>query len=155
MELPQIASFFRKHQPLEGNSDKDVVYRTMNIYSQNIDKRFAGVPHLIKTSRDCLANSGSGRCTRFMWNSGMFKLWSHISQFYYRDMECGLKMLTKLTNDHMNLTPYSVMRGRLGVQVLIQTVCTCLNNFGPPEAAGAAKFCIMVDKFFDCLNVTF
>ena len=39
----------------------------------------------------------------------MFILWSHISQFYYRDMECGLKMLTKLTNDHMNLTPYSVM----------------------------------------------
>ena len=83
----------------------------------------------------------------------MFILCSHISQFYYRDMECGLKMLTKLTNDHMNLTPYSVMRVRLAAQVLSQTVGTCLNNFGPPGTAGTTKFCIMMDKFFDCLNV--
>ena len=72
--------FFRMHQPLQGDSDKDVVYRTINIYSKNIDTRFiyffADVPHLVKTSRNCLANSGSGRCTRFMWNSGMFILWS-------------------------------------------------------------------------------
>ena len=133
--------FFRMHQPLQGDSDKDVVYRTINIYSKNISfiYLFADVPHLIKTSRNCLANSGSCRCTRFMWNSGMFILWSHISQFYFCDMECGLKMLTKLTNDHMNLTPYIVMRVRFAAQVLSQTVGTCLNNFGPPETTGTAK----------------
>ena len=32
--------FFRMHQPLQGDSDKDVVYRTINIYSKNIDTRF-------------------------------------------------------------------------------------------------------------------
>ena len=91
---------FRMHQPLEGDSDKDVVYRTMNIYSKNIDTRFiyffADVPHLVKT-------------TRFMGNSGMFILWSHISQFYYRDMECSLKMLTTLRGLIFALTYF---RGR-------------------------------------------
>ena len=49
-----------------------------------------------KTSRNCLANSGSGRCTRFMWNSGMFILWSHICQddlenYFGRQRAIGLR----------------------------------------------------------------
>ena len=28
-----------------------------------------------------------------------------------------------------------------------------LRSFGPPEAEGTAKYCEMVDGFFDCLNV--
>ena len=28
-----------------------------------------------------------------------------------------------------------------------------LNHFGSPEAAVTAEFCLMIDKFFDCLNV--
>ena len=45
------------------------------------------------------------------------------------------------------------MRVRLAAQVLSETVGSVLNQFGPPEAAGTAKFCIMMDKFLDCLNV--
>ena len=70
-----------------------VVYRSENLYSK--DKRFvyffADVPHLIKTTRNCLSNSGSGRCTRFMWNSGFFILWLHITSLYRQDLDCGLK----------------------------------------------------------------
>ena len=147
--------FFRMHKGLDDNPEKGVVYRTKNLVSK--EKRyiyfFADVPHLIKTTRNCLSNSGSGRATRWMWNSGMFILWSHISDFYYNDSQNGLKMLPKLTNDHIMLTPYSLMRVRLAAQILSNTVGVCLNEFGPPEASGTAKFCIMMDKFFDCLNV--
>ena len=114
---------------------------------------FSDAPHLIKTTRNCLSNSGSNRCTRFMWNSGFFILWSHITNFHYEDSQCGLKMLNKLTSDHLNLTPFSVMRVRLAAQVLSETVGSVLNSFGPDDAAGTAKFCLMMDKFFDCLNV--
>ena len=38
-------------------------------------------------------------------------------------------------------------------QVLSETVGNVLNSSGPEETTGTAKFCIMVDKFFDCLNV--
>ena len=68
-------------------------------------------------------------------------------------MQSGLKFVPKLTNDHINLTPYSVMRVNLAAQVLSDTVGNVLAQFGPPEATGTANFCLMMHKFLDCLNV--
>ena len=147
--------FFRMHKALDGDCSENVVYRTQNLFSK--EERFiyffADVPHLMKTARNCLANSGSGRTSRLLWNDGFHILWSHISKFYFDDLDSGLKMLPKLTSDHFNLTPYSVMRVHLAAQVLSDTVAVCLDKFGPPEASATAKFCSMMDKFFDCLNV--
>ena len=147
--------FFKMHKKLDGGSGKNIIYRTKNLFSN--DNRFifffADVPHLIKTSRNCLSNSGSGCKSRYMWNSGFFLLWNHITTFYNSDLERGLKLVPKLTSDHINLTPYSVMRVRLASQVLSETVGNVLKQFGPPEAAGTAEFCLMMDMFFDCLNV--
>ena len=42
------------------------------------------------------------------------------------------------------------MRVRLAAQDLSDTVGNVLNEFGPPEA----QFCLMMDTFFDCLNVS-
>ena len=67
-------------------------------------------------------------------------------------MERGLKLVNKLTRVHIKLT-YSVMRVNLAARVLSEIVGNVLNNFGPEEAAGTGKFGLMMDKFFDCLNV--
>ena len=114
------------HKFLGGDAEKAVIYRSENLFSKEklYIHFFADAPHLIKTVLNCLSNSGSGHCTRFMWNSGFFVLWSHISTLYYQDLECGLKMLNKLTSDHINLTPFSVMRVRLAAEVLSETVGT-------------------------------
>ena len=96
--------------------------------------------HLIKTSRNCIVNSGAGRATRFMWNNGLYILWRHISQVYYADLDCGLKLVNKLTIDHINLTPYSGMRVRLAAQTLSDTAGNVLNEFGPPDAVGDPNF---------------
>ena len=61
------------------------------------------------------------------------------------DIDNGLKLLPKLTYDHINLNSYSVMRVSLAAQVLSASVAA--------EAAATAKFCEMVDSFFDCMNV--
>ena len=45
------------------------------------------------------------------------------------------------------------MRVNLAAQVLSKAVGNVLNNFGPEEPAGTGKFCLMMDKFFDCLYV--
>ena len=45
------------------------------------------------------------------------------------------------------------MNVRLAVQVLSSSVGNVLNEFGPPDAAETAKFCLMMDSFFDGLNV--
>ena len=72
---------------------------------------------------------------------------------FYQDMDNGLKLLLKLTYDHIHLTSYSVMRVNLAAQVLSASVAAVLKEFGPPEAVATAKLCKMMDAFFDCLNV--
>ena len=62
-------------------------------------------------------------------------------------------MLNKLTSDHINLTPFSVTRVRLAAQVLSESVGSVLNSFGPADAVGTAKCCLMMDNLFVCLNV--
>ena len=81
----------------------------------------------MKTARKCLANSGAGRVTRYMWNKGYFIIMNHIEDLYYENVDCGLKLLPKLTNEHFKLTSYSVMNVRLAVQVLSSSVGNVLN----------------------------
>ena len=45
------------------------------------------------------------------------------------------------------------MRVHLASQVLSETVGKVLKQFRPPEAAGTAEFCLMIDVFFGCLSV--
>ena len=150
----QNRRFYRLHKPLDGESDKDVCYRTLNLFAPHrFVYFFADAPHLIKTTRNCLLHSGSSTCTRYMWNNGMYLLWQHITQMFFQDIDSGLKLLPKLTYDHINLNSYSVMRVSFAAQVLSASVSAVLKSFGPPEAQGTAKLCEMVDGFFDCLNV--
>ena len=146
--------FFCLHKPLDGNADGDVSYRTINLYAPHrFIYFFADAPHLVKTTRNCLKSSGSGTCTRYMWNDGLYVLWQHSEEMFYQDADNGLKLLPKLTYEHVNLTAYSVMRVNLAAQVLSASVASVLKAFGPPEAEGTAKLCEMMDGFFDCLNV--
>ena len=150
---------FRMHFPMtkedDMNPDTDVTYRTVNLFSS--DKRFiyfiSDVPHLMKTARNCLYNSGNGRHTRYMWKNGMFILWNHISDIFCEDRECGLHILPKLTNEHIKLTPYSKMNVRLAAQVLSSTVSKVLVAYGPPKAAETAHFCSLMIYFFDIMNI--
>ena len=71
---------------------------------------------------------------------------------YNESLEYGLKLTPKLTANHIMLNSYSVMRVNYASQVLSETVAATLEEFGPPEAAGTAKFCRQMDRFFDCMN---
>ena len=144
---------FRMHANMREEEDMnpyvDVTYRISNPFSN--EKRYiyliSDPPHLIKTARNCLSNSGAGRCTRHMWNNFKFILWSHITDLFYEDRECGLQLLPKLTNEHVKLTPYSVMNVKLAAQVLSSSVSKFLENFGPADATGTAEFCSLMATF--------
>ena len=110
-------------------------------------------PHLVKTARNCLHNSGFGQATQYMWNGGKYVVWQHIIQIYNEGQENGLKILPIIISDHVKLTLYSVMRVNLATQVLSSTMSSVLTQFGPPEASATAEYCKMIDEFFDCLNV--
>ena len=83
----------------------------------------------------------------------MYVIWNHIADIFYEDRECGLHVLPKLSNEHKKLTPYSIMNVKLAAQVLSSTVSKTLTSYGPPEAAGTVKFCLLMDGFFHIMNI--
>ena len=93
------------------DTDANVTYRTINLYS--LEKDFihfiSDVPHVIKTTRNCLSNTGAVLYTRYMWIKGRFIIWNHIANIFYEDRECGLHILPNLTYEHIKLTPYSII----------------------------------------------
>eukprot|EP00112_Aurelia_sp_Birch-Aquarium-sp1_P006927 Seg1756.13 transcript_id=Seg1756.13/GoldUCD/mRNA.D3Y31 product=Catalase protein_id=Seg1756.13/GoldUCD/D3Y31 len=94
-----------------------------------------------------------GSSGRLMWNDEQFIVWSHITKFVKEDLDCGLRLLPKLTNEHIKLTPFSRMNVKLAVQVLSSSVAEILKSFGPQDAKGTAQFCNMFESFFDCMNI--
>ena len=51
---------------------------------------FADSPHLMKTAWNCLYKSGSGSCSRYMWNDGHYLVFHHIADLFYSDQEFAL-----------------------------------------------------------------
>ena len=78
-----------------------------------------------------------------MWNDGMYIIWNHIADISYEDRECRLDILPKLSYEHIKLTPYSIMNIKLAAQLI--TASKTLTSYGSPDAAGTAKFCLLVN----------
>ena len=145
---------FNLHTECVDNLNCDVVYKTKNLFapSQFIDF-FADSPHLMKTARNCLYNSGSGSCSRYMWNNGQYLLFRHTADLFYQDQAVALHSLPKLTLEYIVLTSYSKMRVKLATQVLSNSVAIALEESGKEDVQGTAQFCRMMNSFFDCTNV--
>ena len=136
------------------NPATNITHRALNVFAG--EKRhiyfFSDAPHLIKTARNCLSKSGAGSSTRLLWNNGYHILWCHIANLYDENLN-GLHLVPKLSRDHIKLNSFNIMNVKLAAQVLSNSVATALATFGPEEAKETAKFCYMMDRFFDCLNI--
>ena len=151
-------SFYKMHSKMFGSvvtQDGSVFYKAVNFFAE--EDRFihfiCDQPHALKTGRNNLSHSAFGQSSRLLWNDGNYIIWGHISQLVNEDLECGLKLCSKVSMEHINLTPFSRMNVRLAAQVLSESMSVALLNFGPPDAKGTADYCLMFDKFFDCMNV--
>lgn len=80
-------------------------------------------------------------------------MFRHIANLFYSDQEMALHSLPKLTLDHIMLTSYSKMKVKLATQVLSKSVAVALKESDDEEVLGTAKFCQMMNGFFDCTNV--
>ena len=65
----------------------------------------------------------------------------------------GLKLAPKLTLDHVQLTPFSVMSVKLATQILTESISNLLQEYYPANTHGTAELCSFMDRFFGCLNV--
>ena len=94
---------------------------TRNIYAEdNRDIFFiCDEPHVVKTAGNNVARSGfDNNFTKHLWNSGYYITWSHIFNLTMEDLECGLQLCPKITTEHIQLTPFSLVNVRLAAQVL-------------------------------------
>ena len=64
-----------------------------------------------------------------------------------------ITFFVKLLYEHKKLTQYSIMNVKLGTQILSSKVSKTLTWYGPPKAAGTTKFCLLMDSFFDVMNI--
>ncbi|XP_071476835.1 uncharacterized protein [Diadema antillarum] len=125
------------------------------------------VPHLIKTTRNNFENSGSHNNTRNMMLRGAPISWRHILDVNAWDTghinpdgtAQGLRMLNKITAEHLNLTPSSRMRVSLAAQVLSTSMASALKmqqqqSSKPLETSSTITFIEYFNQFFDCMNVS-
>ena len=147
--------FFNLHYNLAGEDPKqDIVYKTQNVFAMSrFIFFFADSPHLMKIARNCLYNSGSGSRGQLMWNDGNYLLFRYKANYFYSDQKLALHSVPKLTLDHVVLTSYSKMKVKLATQVLSKSVAIALEESGDEGVLGTAKFCRMMNDFFDCTNV--
>lgn len=89
-----------------------------------------------------------------MWNNGKSLMWEHITRCYFQDLDLGLHQLPKLTIEHVYLTSFAKMKVKLAVQILSKSMAEALRRTLPiDEVAETAKFCELLNDFFDCCNV--
>ena len=151
-------SYFCMHR--NPASASEVAHKAINPYSATGRKAiffFVGPPHLMKTTRNCLANSGSHTLSRHLWNE-MDISWKHLLQLQDALRHCaqqsgGLSIGYKLKREHFHLTSYSKMRVNLAVQILSRTTSEALRYYGIQGSAATQTLLLFMDRFFDMLNV--
>ena len=74
-----------------------------------------------------------GKGTRSLWNDGEQIVCDHFIHLVNDEVNSGLKFIPKLTLEHVNLTPYSVMNISFAIQVLSSTVANVLRNYHGEE----------------------
>ena len=101
---------------------------------------FSDYPHLRKTSRNCLFNSGFGETfSRLMWNDGKYLVWKHMRDLLAYNAR-QLKDPLKIREEHVNLSSHSKMKVILAVQTLSKTNANVLRNNFTSEYHGTADF---------------
>ena len=138
--------FYKLHSLIDNNPGHGITYRTIDLYS--LDRYicfFADAPHLMKTACNCLHHSGMNRHSRFLWNND-YLAWSHIQHLVNDEINNGLNLVPKLSQQHTNVTSYSVM-------YISETTSKVLKIYYPNDTSPTSEFLLMMDKFFDIINI--
>ncbi|XP_070193287.1 uncharacterized protein [Littorina saxatilis] len=150
------ASANRRFFKLNKTADQECTYWCWNKYSFDKRKIFfvCDVPHLLKTTRNCFANSFYHKKTRMLWKNGRFISWRHVLNLYEDHVEGQvLSGPYKLKWSHVDLTAFSQMKVNLAAQVLSKTVADSLEQNYGPDVKETVTFIRHMNRYYDCLNV--
>jgi len=144
----QNRKFFKLH-----GLDTELTYKTKNPYSGDDIYFISDPPHLLKTARNCFANSDAHSKTRSLWFKQNIS-WKHVAKLYEEHCEKSeFRLCPKLTRDHMTLTSFSKMRVKLATQVLSGTVANALEFIYGDDVRSTVTFIRMMNRWFDMMNV--
>ena len=118
---------------------------------------FVDPPHVLKTVRNCVANSHAHRKTRDMWKDGKAISWQAIEALYQICLE-NLYTTIKLTKAHIKLTSFSCMKVIYAAQVFSQSVYDALIVHKEElkerghDIEELAELVRLMNRWFDCYN---
>ena len=147
------ASANRKFFTLHSDQRDRGIYRLVNPYFGTNDHIYfiSDVPHLLKTSRNCFANSYAHKRSRSMWNQGTIS-WQDLVRLFEDYCRGAYRLCPKLTPGHVYLTSFSRMKVNLAAQVLSGTVANALEFTYGDQMAPTVNFIRMMDRWFDMMN---
>ena len=146
----------RKFFQLHCSSEDVIVHETSNLYAID-DARdlyfISDPPHLLKTTRNCFANSFASSKVRHLWFEQDIS-WMHVVRLFEEHCEKSeFKLCPKLTRNHIDLTSFSKMRVSLAANVLSSTVANALDLKYGSSVSATVKFVRLMNKWFDIVNV--
>ena len=144
----------RKFFSLHGDGS-ELVYKTKNFYAaEDRDIYFVSdPPHLLKTARNCFANSFAHSDSRHLWFEKNIS-WAHLENlFEEKCCKSEYSICPNLTREHLHLTSFSKMRVNLAAQVLSSTVANALEHCFGTHVQATVLFIRMMNKWFDVMNV--
>ncbi|KAK3924215.1 Transposable element P transposase [Frankliniella fusca] len=145
------------HESLDKNCN--IVYSTKHLKSGSSRPLFLIIdpPHLLKTIRNCMANSFAHRKTRQLWKNGETLSWEVFEKVYELTKTNKFRS-HKLTKAHVKLTSFSCMTVSLATQAISNSVANCIEELAgkemlqPHDTSELVKLIQLVNRFFDCLN---
>ena len=149
--------FYKFHCPPDAPRGT-VIYKTKNHFAmEDRPLYFICDPvHLLKTTRNNWENSCWRNKTKKLRNNNMWITWLQLIDAFENDVNAsnasGLRLLHKLTSDHLFLNPYLRMRVYLAAQVFSNRVALALSVQGKAGTEETEKFVKNMNDFFDCLN---
>ena len=165
--------FFRMHHQ-QNMHDGDVCHFMVNLFRPGHKIYFiSDVPHLLKTTRNCWENSNFHNKTRNLFLDGEPIRWSDLLSLMEADIgwrgihgqpmgqqrqqiiaQIGrLRVVPKLTFDHLYLSPSLRMKVSLAAQVLSMTTATAFRMHNKGNEA-TIRFITMFNTWFDILNIS-
>ena len=122
------------------SKDSKVVYDTVNPFApERLIFFMSDPPHLLKTIRNCLYNSGWKAC-RKMQKNGQQLCWSTIIALFKLKSEQTIKKLFKLTAACVFLNSYSFMKVAYAAIVISNSVALVLSDLKWPGTSELSIF---------------
>ncbi|KAK3932248.1 Transposable element P transposase [Frankliniella fusca] len=117
-------------------------------------------PHILKTFRNCFANSNCHRNSRALCINNHELSWKAIQALFEIIQKKKYKD-TKLSKAHVYLTSFSCMKVVLAVQVFSKSVANALRKYKDVSPLSdyyneeLVNFILKMNRWFDCFNASF